>query len=216
MRIVRSVSGHVSPIHYLKPAPLRSRRITSVHRYYGRLRLPSASALSLALYTCRRVRDLLRRCWGLLGYRTIVMSGSIRSEIPGGQARLAIPTPRRVRCCLLASISHRPLPMRPFRDYNLHGRLYPLPLRLACFLAYASSDPLLDSLQGWILGPWLAVTKAGFTPARLCDIAKPQHRPDPKKFQEVPTTEAGDFKGLKEELEDIYRNVQIKKDKQSR
>ena len=101
--------------------------------------------------------------------------------------------------------------MRPFRDYNLHGRLYPLPLRLACFLAYASSDPLLDSLQGWILGPWLAVTKAGFTPARLCDIAKPQHRPDPKKFQEVPTTEAGDFKGLKEELEDIYRNVQIKK-----
>jgi len=42
------VSGHVSPIHYLKPTPLRSRRITSVQRYYGRLRLPSASALSLA------------------------------------------------------------------------------------------------------------------------------------------------------------------------
>ena len=46
---VRSVSGHVSPIHYLKPVPLRSRRITSVHRYYGHLRLPAISALSLAV-----------------------------------------------------------------------------------------------------------------------------------------------------------------------
>lgn len=180
MRIFfRSVSGHVSPIHSLKLVPLRSRRITSVHRYYGHLRLPSISALSLAVYACRRVRALLRRCWGLLGYRTIVVSGSIRSAIPGGRTRLALSIPRRARYCLLVPQNHRPLPMRSFRDFNLHGRHHPLPLRLACFLAYASSYPLLDNLQGWILGLWLAVTKAGFTPARLCDIAKPQLRPDP-------------------------------------
>ena len=148
MRIFRSVSGHVSPIHYLKPVPLRSRRITSVHRYYGHLRLPSTTALSLAVYTCRRVRCLLRRCRGLLGYRTIIMSGSIRSAIPGGRSRLALSIPRRVRCCLLVPQNHRPLPKRSLRDFNLHGRHHPLPLRLACFLAYASSNPLLDSLQG--------------------------------------------------------------------
>ena len=28
--------------------------------------------------------------------------------------------------------------------------------------------------QGSILGPWLVVTEAGFTPARFCDIAQPQ------------------------------------------
>ncbi len=153
MRIVRSVSGHVSPFHYLKPAPLRSHRITSIHCYYGHLRtpryaLPSTSALSIALYACRRVRDLLRRCWSLLGYRSIVMSVSIRSSIPGGQTRLAHSTPRRVCYCLLASRNHRPLPIRSFWDFNLYGRFYPLPLRLACFLAYASSSPLLDCLQG--------------------------------------------------------------------
>lgn len=70
-----------------------------------------------------RTRDLLRRCQGLLGYRTIFMSGSIRSLIPGGRTRLALSTPRRVRCCLLVFRNHRPLPNRPFRDYNLQGRL---------------------------------------------------------------------------------------------
>lgn len=66
----------------------------------------------------------------------------------GGQTRLALSTLRRVCYCLLVSRNHRPLPMRSFRDFNLHGRLYPLPLRLACFLAYASNSPLLDCLQG--------------------------------------------------------------------
>lgn len=40
MHKLRSVSGHVSPVRSLKPAPLRSRSITRVRRYYGRLRLP--------------------------------------------------------------------------------------------------------------------------------------------------------------------------------
>ena len=41
MRRVRSVSGHVSPVRCLKPAPLGSRRITRVHRDSGYLRLPT-------------------------------------------------------------------------------------------------------------------------------------------------------------------------------
>jgi len=48
MHIVRPVSGHASPILYLKLAPLHSRRITGVHRYYGHPQLPSSSTLSLA------------------------------------------------------------------------------------------------------------------------------------------------------------------------
>ena len=37
-------------------------------------------------------------------------------------------------------------------------------------------------LQGSIPGPWLAATGAGFTPARICSIAQPQPRPDPKNL----------------------------------
>jgi hypothetical protein len=33
---------------------------------------------------------------------------------------------------------------------------------------------LPDGLQGSILGLWLAVTEAGFPPARIRDIAQPQ------------------------------------------
>ena len=47
-----------------------------------------------------------------------------------------------------------------------------LPLRL--FRAYASSIALPRYLPGSIPGPWLAVTGAGFAPARLRGIAKPQ------------------------------------------
>ena len=56
----------------------------------------------------------------------------------------------------------------------LQGQHYLCPLHLASFRAYASSTPLPDCLQGSIPGPWLAVTWAGFAPARLRGIAKPQ------------------------------------------
>ena len=49
MNTVRSVSGHVSLIRYLKPTPLCSLRITRVHRSYGRLRLPIITAFLLAV-----------------------------------------------------------------------------------------------------------------------------------------------------------------------
>ena len=44
------------PVRYPKPLPLRSRRITRVHRYYGHLRLPIATTLFLAVQACRRGR----------------------------------------------------------------------------------------------------------------------------------------------------------------
>ena len=56
----------------------------------------------------------------------------------------------------------------------LQGQHYLCPLHLASFRAYASSTPLPECLQGSIPGPWLAVTWAGFAPARLRGIAKPQ------------------------------------------
>ena len=63
-----------------------------------------------------------------------------------------------------------------FGTQHLHGRHYPLPLFLACFRTYASSNLLPSYLQGSILGLWLAVTEAGFPPARICDIAQSQLR----------------------------------------
>jgi hypothetical protein len=56
----------------------------------------------------------------------------------------------------------------------LQGQHYLGPLHLASFCAYASSTPLPECLQGSIPGPWLAVTWAGFAPARLRGIAKPR------------------------------------------
>ncbi len=56
MVIVRSVSGHVSPTRYPKPTPLCSVRITRLRRSYGCPRLPTATSLFLAFYTCPRVR----------------------------------------------------------------------------------------------------------------------------------------------------------------
>jgi len=53
---LRPVSAHVSLTCPLKPAPLCSVCITRPHRSYGCLRLPTASALFLASYTCPRVR----------------------------------------------------------------------------------------------------------------------------------------------------------------
>jgi len=52
----RPVSAYVSLTCPLKPAPLCSVCITRPHRSYGCLRLPTASALFLASYTCPRVR----------------------------------------------------------------------------------------------------------------------------------------------------------------
>ncbi|MES2206742.1 MAG: hypothetical protein V4525_08105 [Pseudomonadota bacterium] len=49
-----------------------------------------------------------------------------------------------------------------------------LPLHLAFFRIYASSKLLPTCLQDSIPGSWLVITWTGFTPASLCNIAKPQ------------------------------------------
>jgi hypothetical protein len=96
--------------------------------------------------------------------------------IPGGYHWLAFYVSGIVACWRLETIG--PFQSGHFETQHLHGRLYPLPLLLACFRAYASSHLLLYDLQGSILGMWLAVTKAGLSSARICDIAQPQPRLD--------------------------------------
>ena len=82
-----------------------------------------------------------------------------------------------VACWHLKTIS--PFQSGHFGTQNLHSRLLPLPLLLACFRTYASSNLLPSYLQGSIPGLWLAVTGAGFAPARICSIAQPKPRLDP-------------------------------------
>lgn len=88
MGIVRSVSGHVSPTRCLAPAPLGSRRVTGVPRYYGCLRLPDTTALVLAFYTCRRVRVAPRRCPDLHGYCLLLVKLDAAFHPGGGDAVL--------------------------------------------------------------------------------------------------------------------------------
>ena len=65
-----------------------------------------------------------------------------------------------------------------FGALSLQGRHSPLPLFLARFPAYASTSMLPWRLQGWILCPWLAVTRVGFPPTGLNGIAEPQLKHD--------------------------------------
>jgi hypothetical protein len=83
---------------------------------------------------------------------------------------------RAVACWRLDTIG--PFQCGHFGTLHLHGQHYLLPLLLAGFRAYASSALLPVRLQGSIPSPWLAVTGAGFSPARMCSIAQPQPRHD--------------------------------------
>lgn len=67
MNTVPSVSGHVSRIRYLKPAPLCSLRVTGVHRFYGRLRLPHIDEMHtyrgvFGSHMANVIRRLMRVC----------------------------------------------------------------------------------------------------------------------------------------------------------
>lgn len=104
-------------------------------------------------------------------------SSSMRLLIPGAAAQARQFAWAPVACQRLETIG---LPQcGHFGTFHLHGRLHPLPLRLACFRAYASSAPLLEHLQGSIPDPWLAAIWAGLSPAGSCSIAMPQPRLDP-------------------------------------
>ena len=139
----------------------------------------------LGLSGVRVYANKTRRRWDLLGYCAFFMSGSIRPVIPGGRIRLAVSAGCVVACWHLETIGH--LLRGHFGTQHLHGRLYPLPLHLACFRAYASSALLPACLQGSIPGLWLAVTRTGLTPARLHNIAQPQPRCDPFVYLPTPS-----------------------------
>jgi hypothetical protein len=63
-----------------------------------------------------------------------------------------------------------------FGTQRLQGQHHLLPLHLASFRAYASSAPLPGHLQGSIPGPSLTVTRVGFPPTRLRDLARSHPR----------------------------------------
>src|SRR5450756_810616 len=108
---------------------------------------------------------------------TCSSSSSMRLHIPGAATQTCHHACAAVACQRLETIG---LPQcGHFGTFHLHGRLHPVPLRLACFRAYASSTPLPEHLQGSIPDPWLAVIWAGLPPAGTCGIAMPQPRPDP-------------------------------------
>ena len=181
MRRVRSVSGHVSPVRCLKPAPLGSRGITRVHRYYGRLRLPTnllPSSLFRLVGECACAQAV-----GSPGLLPILVVRLGAAFDPGWAWPACLGTGHTVACWRLETIG--PFQRGHYGTQHLHGRRYPLPLLLACFRAYASSAPLPAHLQGSIPGPWLAVTGAGFPPVRIGSIAQPQPRPGPKRFSEI-------------------------------
>ena len=66
----------------------------------------------------------------------------LRSRVVGHGLPLQLLAVPAVACWCLETIG--PFQCGHFGTKNLHGRLYPLPLRLACFLAYASSSSLLS------------------------------------------------------------------------
>lgn len=170
MRRVRSVSGHVSPVRCLKPAPLGSRRITGVHRYSGHLRLPTdllPSSLFRLVGKCAYAHAV-----GSPGLPPILVVRLGAALDPGWAWPACLCTGHAVACWRLETIG--PFQHGHFGTPHLHGRHYPLPLLLACFRAYASSALLPAHLQGSIPGPWLAVTGTGFAPVRIGGIAQPQ------------------------------------------
>ena len=123
-------------------------------------------------------------------------SSSMRLLIPGAAAQARQFAWAPVACQRLETIG---LPQcGHFGTFHLHGRLHPLPLRLACFRAYASSAPLLEHLQGSIPDPWLAAIWAGLSPAGSCSIAMPQPRPDPIRLHAICYTGTTDMCGSSE------------------
>jgi hypothetical protein len=162
-----------------KPAPLCSIHVTRLHRSYGCLRLAAVSALLLASYTCRKVRlSFQRRLPDLPGYRVVSMCSSTRPKTPGWPLVLAYHAQGTIACWPINTIGLTHVGL--IGAQRLHGQHHLLPLHLAASHAYASSTLLPRYLQGWIPGPWLAVTWIGFPPTRLRHLARPRLMGDPR------------------------------------
>jgi hypothetical protein len=115
------------------------------------------------------------------------ISSSIGSAIPGGHRLLATCAHGTFACWHLETIG--PLQCGHFGTTTFRAIDLP-PFHLACFRAYASNMLLPACLQGSIPGLWLAVTRAGLTPARVRDIAMPQPRSDPSEAVRSDPSEA--------------------------
>jgi hypothetical protein len=164
MRIVRSVSGHVSLARYLPPPPLRSTRITRLHRYYERLRLPGPLRplpRFPSLSEAARSRTPEPGSPWLPHTRYTSSTGSV---IPGGLGVLAKTHAALLPAGCLETIG--PLQRGHFGTRTFTAVDLPL-FHLACFRAYASDALSPTHLQGSIPGLWLAVTRAGLSPARV-------------------------------------------------
>lgn len=121
---LRSVSDHVLPIRRPKPAPLRSIRITRLHSYYRYLRLPTASAVFLACYTCPRVRT---SCTPTAGYPWLPRNLYVRLDAtsdPGVHPGTRPSVPRSVACWVREPIG--PLQRYLFRDSTSSGSASPV------------------------------------------------------------------------------------------
>ncbi len=107
-----------------KPVPLRSVRVTRLHSYYRCLRLPTASALFLACYTCPRVRT---SCTPTAGYPWLPRNLYVRLDAtsdPGVHPGTRPSVPRSVACWVREPIG--PLQRYLFRDSTSSGSASPV------------------------------------------------------------------------------------------
>lgn len=148
----------------LKPPPLRSARITGLRRYYGRLRLPNATARVLAFDTCSRVPASRGPAPGSPG---LPHPCNVRLDAASDSGEPPHCSPSRsAACCLPEGQTRRRSPTKLFGALYLQGQHHLLPLHLACCRAYASARLSPGAQQGSILGSWLAITQVGFPPTQ--------------------------------------------------
>ena len=143
------------------------------------------SFASLAYSACRAYPDdhdwmswFSQEHLGLTGCLEDVVCSASGSSTPGLSMSLA-----KMRRRVLPSGMHRPWAVsnrnHVFGAQSRSGPgSQPIPFTLTTFRVYASTLNfdlrLISTQQNSILGPWLAVTQAGFTPARLQTISSPQ------------------------------------------
>jgi len=153
--------------------------MTRLPRYYGWLRLPRITAHVLALtlvhvlaltlvHGCPPPAD---RCADLPGFPVLSMSGSTRPRTPG-----SISAARHCAAPVVACRGAKPVgTLQPkFSGLNtFKGGSTRYLCTSPAYLAYAPTRLLPDAPQGSILGSWLTITQAGFTPARTRGLARP-------------------------------------------
>ena len=134
--------AHVCPLRSPKPPPLRSTRVTRLHRYYGRLRLPSTDARPLAFQAWGTGAHLrVRQLTGLPGCRFLRLSGSIRPQTPGRRNHPRLRGPSAVACWRSNAIGRSPTSV--FRGSTPSRAASPVPsLDLACFQCLRINRPV--------------------------------------------------------------------------